>query len=178
MHVRMVALAALLAAAPAMGLAKGRAPAGASVSSEALVAAARHAKLRSIDYEQEHCDGDLDVDTWLKALTGSRARAIQWTGGRCRLTDTLNPLDAGGRWCAQAAIVLVHPASRRDRPMVEIYLEAPRHGRPGAAYAFRSFMIASDGPDYSRFRKDFEADWSSRFARRRTAASCDDEASE
>jgi len=161
MQVRTAALAVLLALAPAFVLAKGRAAAG--VPTAALIAAARHAPLQSIDYEQEHCDGDLDVETWLKALTGSRARAILWTGGRCRLTDTLNPLDAGGRLCAQAAIVLAHPASRKDRPMVEIYLEAPRHGRPGKAYAFRGFMIASDGPDYSRFRKDFEADWLSRF---------------
>ena len=172
MQVRIAALAVLLVLGPAFVLAKGRAPAAAGVSNAALVAAARHATLRSIDYEQEHCDGDLDVETWLKALTGPRARAIVWTGGRCRLTDTLNPLDAGGRWCAQASIVLAHPNSRRDRPKVEIYLEAPRHGRPGAAYAFRGFMIADDGPDYSRFRKDFEADWASRFGR---PASCDDE---
>ncbi|MGZ6015131.1 MAG: hypothetical protein ACXWKM_05250, partial [Phenylobacterium sp.] len=60
-------------------------------------------------------------------------------------------------------VELKHPKSRNDTPMVEIFFEAPKHGRPGKAYAFRGEMRAADGEDLSRFRKDFEYDWTSRF---------------
>jgi len=92
-----------------------------------------------------------------------------------RVND-LNPIDAAKwPWCAQATVLLVRPKRRDDNPMVEIYFEKPDHGRPGAAYAFRSVMMTRDGgPDYSRFRKDFEAEWHERFPRDPGAVACED----
>ncbi len=102
-------------------------------------------------------------------------RAINWTGGKCQLVNKLNPLDAGGQWCAQATISLVHPKGRNDKPTIEIYLESPKNGQPGAAYAFRSFMMTRDGDgDYLRFRKDFEAEWRERFQPETTPPACED----
>jgi hypothetical protein len=118
----------------------------------------------------------MTVDAWLKALVGNHARAITWTGGGCKLVNDLNPIDAAKwPWCAQATVLLVQPKRRDDNPMVEIYFEKPDHGRPGAAYAFRSVMMTRDGgPDYSRFRKDFEAEWHERFPRDPGAVACED----
>jgi hypothetical protein len=115
------------------------------VTSTLLIEAARRATLSDIDYGSTYCDGANTVEAWLKALVGPEARAITWTGGRCQLIDELNPLDAGGRWCAQATISLVHPKDRNDTPRIEVYLEAPRQGRPDRAYAFRSVMMTPDG---------------------------------
>jgi hypothetical protein len=47
--------------------------------------------------------------------------------------------------------------------MIEIFFEAPEHGRPGRAYAFRGAMRAADGLNMSRYRQEFEFDWTSRF---------------
>jgi hypothetical protein len=101
------------------------------------------------------------VAQWLAALTAGQARAIAWTGGRCRIVGP--GIDSGGRWCAQASVTLKKPLARDDRPMIEVFFEAPVRGRPGPAYAFRGAMRAADGQDMSRFRQDFEADWTSRF---------------
>jgi hypothetical protein len=48
--------------------------------------------------------------------------------------------------------------------MAEMYFEKPDHGRPGRNFAFHSVMMTrDDGPDYLRFRRDFEAEWRERF---------------
>ena len=125
-----------------------------------LAQAARSTPVRAVDYDQDRCD-TRTVEQWLKALTGSGARSISWSSGPCQIVGP--GIDAGGRWCAQAAIALAHPKSRKDRPMIEIFFEAPKRGRPGKAYAFRGVMLADDGLDMSRYRKDFEYDWTSRF---------------
>lgn len=159
------ALAGLLA------LAVGAAAAGRSsgamrkgVPTAALAAAARATPVKAIDYDQVHCDAGLTLEAWLKALVGAHARAIVWTAGRCVLANDVNPLDAGSDWCAQATVTLAHPKSRDDAPMIEIYFDKPSiPGRPGPAYAFRGEMVTADGPDYTRFRKDFEAEWIERF---------------
>ena len=141
------------------------------VANASLAAAARRATLKDIDYAST-CDGGITVDA---SLAGRDARAINWTGGKCQLVNKLNPLDAGGQWCAQATISLVHPKSRNDKPKIEIYLENPKNGQPGAAYAFRSFMMTRDGGgDYLRFRKDFEAEWRERFPSETNPPACED----
>ena len=146
------------------------------VSDAALAAAGRHAALKSIDYGESRCDGDMSVAAWLTSLAGRNARAITWTGGVCRLVNDMRPgIDASSwPWCAQATITLAHPKSRDDMPVVEIYLDAPVAGREGAARAFRSIMMTrDDGWDYQRGRRDFEALWRERFPS--TAAGCRDE---
>lgn len=148
-------------------------PAGKGVTPAQLIAAARAAPVSTIDYDQSRCDADQTIDAWLKALVGREARAIRWTGGGCELVNDLDPIDAGGRWCAQATITLVHPQDRSDRPEIEVYFETPVHGHPGQPYAFRGAMVAKDGPDYSRSRDDFAGDWTSRFGP--NPALCDDQ---
>jgi len=65
--------------------------------------------------------------------------------------------------------------SCNDKPMIEIYLENPNQGHSGAAYAFRSMMMTrDDGPDYLRFRKDFEAEWDERFRSAPSRTRCTD----
>jgi hypothetical protein len=133
-------------------------------SNDALIAAARMSPLKLIDNLETHCDGDVTVSAWLTALTRRQAKSIAWTAGPCELVNTLNPLDAGGDYCVQAAITLEHPKNREDQPEVEIYLEDPQHGRPGPAYALRSMFDTVDGPDYERERKAFDDQWRERFA--------------
>ena len=132
--------------------------------------------LESIDDGSSYCDGKMTVEEWLKGLAGEYARAISWTGGKCQLVTGQSPLDvASWRWCAQATVSLVHPRNRDDAPMIEIFFEKPVHGRPGAAYAFRGVMMTrDDGLDFSRFRKDFEAEWRNRFPPAPDAAGCED----
>jgi hypothetical protein len=139
-----------------------------------LAAAAQRAPLKLVDALEVYCDTDTPVGVWLKALTAREAKRVVWTGGRCELVSDLNPNDAGGSYCAQATITLKHPKNRKDRPEIEIYLEDPKHGHPGPAYAFRATFDSNDGPDYIRFRRDFEAEWRDRF--RDTAPGCKDEA--
>ena len=136
----------------------------------ALVAAAKATPLRLIDYDDNRCRSERTVAQWLKELTGRRARAIVWTGGPCRLSNDLNPIDAGSDWCAQATIVLAHPLRRTDLPMVEIYFDKPRHGRPSPAYAFRAFMDDDEGQ--IRFRRDFERAWTARFPEAKAVTHC------
>ncbi len=170
---RLLALAVLVPAAAAVG----EQPTSTRPSGTALIATARHAKLEAIDYGQQHCDRDTTVDAWLKSLTAATARAITWHGGQCQLVNTMRPgIDASSwPWCAQATIALVHPRDRHDMPMIEIYMEKPVHGRPGAVYAFRGIMMTRDGPDYVRFRQDFEAEWRERFPPDPDAAICTDD---
>jgi hypothetical protein len=137
-----------------------------SVSNAALANAGRQATLKMIDYGTDYCDGASTVEAWLKALVGTEARSITWSGGQCVLVNDMHPGIDASSWpyCAQATITLVHPKDRDDSPLIEIYFEKPVQGRPGAAYAFRSLMTTrDDGPDYGRFRKDFEALWDERF---------------
>ncbi len=134
------------------------------------IKAARQAPVRAIDYDQERCDRR-SVEQWLKALTGPDARTISWTAGRCQIVGP--GIDQGSDRCVQAHIALAHPQSAKDRPMVEVFFESPVKGRPGKAYAFRGLMQAADGLDMSRFRKDFEYDWTSRFpAAKRAIKDC------
>ncbi|MFO1160746.1 MAG: hypothetical protein U1E60_18040 [Reyranellaceae bacterium] len=140
-------------------------PAG-QVSKDALAAAGRRATLAMIDYGSEYCDGAATVEAWLKALVGEQARSITWTGGKCVLVNDMRPGIDASEWpyCAQATVTLVHPKNKDDEPMIEVYFEKPVQGRPGKAYAFRGIMeTREDGPDYIRFRKDFEGVWDERF---------------
>ena len=151
------------AAALAAGLLASTAgPAGSvpTIPGEILAEAARRTPVRDIDYGEDRCDVRV-VDQWLRDLAGREARAIRWTGGACRLVGTGH--DAGGRWCAQAAIELRRPTESGDRPMVEIFFEEPVAGRPGVAYAFRGAVRTADGDDMIRFRREFETAWVSRF---------------
>ncbi|MGE0257259.1 MAG: hypothetical protein AB7H71_12415 [Alphaproteobacteria bacterium] len=161
-----ILLVLLVAASIAIAASVAHARSGATkgVRNDALAAAGRAALLGDIDYGEQHCDGSVTVAAWLKALVGGEARGIEWRGGSCQLTTELNPLDRGGDWCAQAFVTLAHPKSRDDTPVIEIYFEKPDHGRPGRPYAFRGVMMTRDGgPDYSRFRQGFEAEWRERF---------------
>jgi hypothetical protein len=156
------ALAFLLVASSA---AAATHPGGAThgVPNAALIAAAKSAPLKLIDAEETYCDGDTRIAEWLQDLTSAETRAVVWTAGKCELVNKLNPLDAGGSFCVQATLTLRRPKGRRDTPEIEIYLEDAKHGRPGAAYAFRAVFDSGDGPDYIRFRKDFESEWRDRF---------------
>ena len=172
-----VAVAATSALAPSWSDAE-RPTSSTHISGSALIAAGRQAKLAAIDYGDTHCDGELTVEAWLKSLVGRHARAIAWAGGDCQLVNDLRPgIDASSwPWCVRAEIILAHPKNRQDVPIIEIYLEKPAHGRPGAAYAFRSLMMTrDDGPDYLRFRRDFESEWRERFPTAPNAARCSDD---
>jgi hypothetical protein len=124
------------------------------------IAAAKAAPVRAIDYDQDRCDART-VAQWLAALTRPQARAVDWTAGRCQLVGP--GIDQGSDWCVQATVRLAHPKGRDDQPMIEVFFEDPVRGRPGKAYAFRGVMQAPDGVDISRFRNEFEYDWTSRF---------------
>lgn len=151
-------LATALALTATTAVAKPRMVKG--VPAAALAQAARTTPVRAIDYDQDRCDGRT-VGQWLTALTIGEARAIRWQGGPCALVGP--GIDSGSDWCADAFVTLAHPKGRNDQPIVEVFFEKPVHGRPGKAYAFRGAMQAADGLDMSRFRKDFEYDWTTRF---------------
>ena len=163
---------ALLALAAAPAIAKGRSGYTAGVANSALVSAAKATPLKRIDYGEDYCRNDRTVAQWLDELTAGDARKIVWTGGPCQLVDTINPIDSGSAWCAQATIVLKHPRDRHDRPMVEIFFDKPTHGRPGPAYAFRGFI---DGDGLLRFRNDFENSWLERFPANTRTIVCPDD---
>jgi hypothetical protein len=160
-------LLAALATAPAMarpGYTHG-------VADAALIAAAKATPLKLIDYDQVLCRNDRPVEAWLKELTAGEARSIVWTGGACELNNDLNPIDSGSDWCAQATIHLKHPHNRGDQPIVEIYFDTPKHGRPSPAYAFRGII---DTEGLIRFRGDFEAAWLERFPANTKTIACPD----
>jgi|HubBroStandDraft_5_1064220.scaffolds.fasta_scaffold143038_2 hypothetical protein len=133
-------------------------------SPAALIAAAKQAAARDVDYGQNLCDGDVTIEAWLKSLVGDNARAVTWTAGTCRLLS-LSPIDqAHWKYCVQATMTVFHPMTPKDKPTIEIYLEKPDHGRPGKAYAFRGEMLLHDGQgDYERERDGFVGDWDDRF---------------
>jgi hypothetical protein len=144
----------------------------------ALAAAGRATPLKLIDYGSAYCDGAMTAETWLKALVGKQARGIDWTGGQCMLVNDMRPgIDASSwAYCAQATVTVAQPKNEDDMPMIEIYFEKPDHGHLGAAYAFRGVLETRDGgPDYIRFRKDFEAEWNERFPPEANAPHCKDE---
>jgi hypothetical protein len=147
-------------------------------SKVALATAGRQATLKLIDYGSDYCDGDMTVEAWLRALVGKHALNITWSGGRCVLVNDLRPGIDASSWpyCAQATVTLARPKNKDDAPIIEIYFEKPVQGRPGEAYAFRGVMeTRDDGPDYMRFRKDFEAVWDERFPPDPTTARCKNE---
>jgi hypothetical protein len=147
------------------------------VSAANLIAAGKQATLRMIDYGRDLCDGDMTVEAWLKDLVAKQARDIAWTGGNCVLVNDMRPGFDASSWpyCAQATIALRRPKSRADTPVIEIYFEKPEQGRPGKAYAFRGAMETKDGPDYIRFRKDFEGAWNERFDSQPPTPRCGDD---
>jgi hypothetical protein len=147
------------------------------VSAAALIAAGKQTTLKMIDYGRDLCDGDTTVEAWLKELVGKQARGIAWTGGDCVLVNDMRPGFDASSWpyCAQATITLVHAKNRKDMPVIEVYFEKPQQGRPGKAYAFRGAMETRDGPDYIRFRKDFEGAWNERFDSQPATPRCGDE---
>ena len=170
-----VVLAAISLVVPALFAFAAKSSTTHGVANTSLAAAARNATLKDIDYGTAYCDSASTIEEWLNGLAGRASRGITWTGGKCQLINDLNPLDAGGRWCAQAGILLVHPKDQDDEPTIEIYLEAPKNGRPGRAYAFRSVMKTRDGDwDYLRSRKEFEAEWRERFPSDTNMPICED----
>ncbi|HVT31919.1 MAG TPA: hypothetical protein VHE32_04700, partial [Rhodanobacteraceae bacterium] len=125
-----------------------------AVSASALIAAAKAAMLSEIDYGRELCAPDRPVETWLADVLGDTASRVTWRGGSCQLVSDLNPLDAGGKWCAGATIV---PKDHPKEPAeIEIYFEKPAGGKPGKPYAFRGVNHDVDGIDYKRAFADFE----------------------
>jgi len=110
--------------------------------------------LSEVNYGRELCDGDRTIESWLKDVVGESAESIQWRGGKCKLTNELNPLDAGSEWCGGAVIVPKgHP---KEPAAIEIYFEKPVAGKPGKAYAFRGENYDVDGLDYKRDWPSFE----------------------
>jgi hypothetical protein len=174
MKLAVLALVPLLAIAPA-AQARSRPATTHGISNAALIAAAKAAPLKLIDALEIYCDTDTSIGAWLKRLTAGESRSIAWTAGGCDLVNDLNPIDAGGSYCVQATLTLGHPKDRHDRPEIEIYLEDPKGGKPGAVYAFRAMFDGNDGPDYIRFRKDFEAEWRDRFKDAPPPACADDQ---
>jgi hypothetical protein len=131
------------------------------VSPAALIAAAKAATLARVDYSREACRETPQVGLWLETVVRSAAKTITWSGGRCRLINEHNPLDAGTRWCAQAEI---KPKRGGEPATIEVYFEAPRRGRPGAAFAFRAVVHTKDGWDYMRETRAFEDNWRETYA--------------
>lgn len=151
----------------------GKAPAR-GVSNTALAEAAKRAMLSEIDYGRELCDGDRDIETWLKDVVGETAAEVEWRGGACELTNDLNPLDAGSDWCGGATIIPKgHP---KEPAAIEIYFEKPVGGKPGKAYAFRAVNYDVDGLDYKRDFLDFEYGYRQKYEKdfvRPEAEDCD-----
>jgi hypothetical protein len=145
---------AFASAAGAGQKSKGAKPAARGVSDAALAEAAKRAMLSEIDYGRELCDGDRDIETWLKDVVGETAAKVEWRGGACELTNELNPLDAGSDWCGGATII---PKGHAKEPAaIEIYFEKPVNGKTGKAYAIRAVNYDVDGLDYKRDFLDFE----------------------
>jgi hypothetical protein len=145
---------AFATAADAAQKSKSAKPATRGVTDSALAEAAKRAMLSEIDYGRELCDGDRDIETWLKDVVGETADKVEWRGGACELTNDLNPLDAGSDWCGGATII---PKGHEKEPAaIEVYFEKPVKGNPGKAYAIRAVNYDVDGLDYKRDFLDFE----------------------
>jgi hypothetical protein len=126
------------------------------VANSALAQAARDARLDQIDAFRKQCGDDRRVADWLKDVVGDTAKSIQWSGGRCRLTNKLNPLDGGTNWCGQAVITLKRG---QHKATIEVFFEKPAHGKAGVPFAFRAIADTKDGPDYMRETFGFEVNW-------------------
>jgi hypothetical protein len=163
---RAFALCLLVAAAATHASAAPKKPvrkARQAVPASALIAAAKSAMLSQIDYGRELCGPDRPVEAWLADVIGDTAERVTWRGGSCKLVDELNPLDAGGEFCAGATIV---PKGHPDEPAeIEVYFEKPAGGKPGKPYAFRGVNYDVDGLDYKRFFPDFEYGYRQRYQR-------------
>ena len=147
-----------------------------TVPPAALAEAGRTARLEAIDYGEKFCDADLRVEDWLKQLTGKDAKRIVWSGGACQIVGIGPGIDAQSHpWCAHAEIQLSRPRKRDDVPIIEVFLERPRQGKPGPAYAFRGIMMTVDGPDMIRFRRDFASAWRERFPKPAGTKDCHDD---
>jgi len=160
----MLLLAGLAATAVADAAQKSVAKGAAGgVSPAALIAAAKNAMLSQVNYGRELCDGDRNIETWIKDVTGEAAGRIEWRGGACRLTNELNPLDAGSDWRGGATIIPKgHP---KEPAAIEIYFEKPVNGKPGKAYAFRAVNYDVDGLDYKRDWPSFEYGYRQKYER-------------
>ena len=131
------------------------------VASSALIGAAKRATLSQIDYTRSNCHDDRSVEAWLASVVGTSARSIKWSGGACALVNKDNPIDAGTNWCARAEIA---PKRRGDSAKIEVFFEAPKRGRPGAPFAFRTIVKNKDGWDYMRDTSAFAANWRETYA--------------
>ena len=171
----MAVLAALVGAA-ANGAPPTAAPTATyrGVSRAAMIARVKASPLKLIDNLEAYCDGDAKIGAWLDALTASQTRSLAWSAGTCELANNLNPLDAGGAYCVQATLRLKHPSGKDDAPTLEFYLENPKHGAPGAVYAFRDVFVTDGEGDYERDRRTFEQQWRDRF-KDAPPAPCEDE---
>jgi hypothetical protein len=146
----------IVAAVCAVALASGAVAAERGVTNSALAQAAREARLDQIDGFRKQCGDSRRVADWLNDVVGESAKSIRWSGGRCRLTNKLNPLDGGTNWCGQAVIT---PKRGRHAATIEVFFEKPAHGRPGVPFAFRAIADSKDGPDYMRETFGFEVNW-------------------
>jgi hypothetical protein len=134
----------------------GAAPAHAEVSAKALIRAAKSATISEIDYQRQDCNDRRSVEDWLTEVAGDSAKSVRWHGGKCVLAIPDRPRDAGTKWCAHAVI---QPRSGKKASVIEIYFEAPKGGKPGAAFAFRAHGDTKDGFDYMRETRSFEIGW-------------------
>lgn len=144
------------------------------VSDASLAAAAREAPLSALGDERYACRKDLRVAEWLTSVVGDTSSTIRWRGGRCLLTNTLNPIDAGSRWCGGATVT---PKATPQQPArIEIYFEEPADSKPGRPYAFRAEVYTRDGADYERMPFDFETAYRARYRADAAAPEhCDDD---
>jgi hypothetical protein len=148
-------LAAIVSLTAGLSMASDAHAASSRVSPQDLVKAAKAAAISRVDDSRKECNDDRTVEAWLKEVVGSAARSIRWQGGKCVLANKENPRDAGTNWCAHAVIT----PKRGPAATVEIYFEKPKDGRPGAPFAFRSYMRAKDGWDLSRETWAFANSW-------------------
>jgi hypothetical protein len=162
--ISVMAVASLVVTSPMVAAAKPPGGAAHRFPAAVLIAAAKASPVKLVDNLAQWCDGDLTVEAWLFALTRRQASSIAWTARDCQLVNSLNPTDSGGgSTCVQAVIILQHPKNDADKPEIEIYLDDPRQGRPGPAFALRSMFDTVDGPDYERERRAFDDQWRERF---------------
>ncbi len=129
-------------------------------STPALAQAAQAARLDQIDDFRKSCDDNRTVAEWLKDVLGGGTVAVKWSGGKCRLVNPQNPLDAGGGYCGHADITA---KGDTHKAAIEVFFEKSRHGKPGAPFAFRATMFTKDGWDYMRETYAFEVNWKQKF---------------
>ena len=129
-------------------------------SAAALARAAQAAHLEQIDDFRKQCGDERTVAAWLKEVLGDTAAAVKWSGGKCRLVNKQNPLDAGSGFCGHADIT---PKSDTHEAAIEVFFERSQHGKAGAPFAFRATMFTKDGWDYMRETYAFEVNWKQKY---------------